>query len=72
MKRAYPAYCPSGDGVFSTLEDGVKHYEALGFSSFDKDDGWVTLRRENFEAYIRRCNSLEWQGSVVQLAATLG
>lgn len=70
MKRAYPAYCPSGDGAFITLDEGVKHYEALGFSQFDKDDGWCTLRRDNFEAYIRRWNALEWHGSVIQLQAS--
>lgn len=69
MKRAYPAHVAGRDGRFFSAEAAVDYYRALGFSSFDGDKDWMLLRKEGgkFEAYVRRVNLVEWQGSVVQL-----
>lgn len=72
MKRAFPAYCPAGEGRFLGLAEGVAHYASQGFKPFDADSDWMLMRKDGgaFEAYIRRLNLVEWAGSVVQLRAT--
>lgn len=71
MKRAFPAHVPGRDGRFFSLETALAYYRALGFLDFDGADSWRLLRKEagKFEAYVRKENAIEWQGSVVQLHA---
>ena len=71
MKRAFPAHVPGRDGRFFSFEAALAYYRALGFLDFDGSDSWRLLRKEagKFEAYVRKVNAIEWQGSVVQLHA---
>lgn len=69
MKRAYPAYCPGQEWQGLSLDDGFKHFEALGFKWFDGNEDWATLRKGAFEAFIRRENAIVWHATVAQLEA---
>jgi hypothetical protein len=70
VKRRFPVLCPSGEGLFPSLEDGAKFYAEQGFAPFDSSNDWQLLRDEDwrFEALVRRDGG-QWRGTVAQIAA---
>jgi len=61
---------PSQDWRGDSLDAGRKHYEAQGFQWFDgyDDEGWMLLRKDALEAYVRRDKkALVWLGTVSRL-----